>query len=112
MTKTKEKKPFRCKVGFHKWIELGTNLLLSDQVSQCQGCKIGKHTAAFGQAQFIYTAEAMKEAWDAGKITNEAAKRLIYGPGEGQEEDPQLSLFPTEMIAKASKSSCCDKAHQ
>lgn len=111
MMKAKEKKPFRCKVGFHKWISLGTNMLLSDQVSQCQGCKIGKHLVAFGQAQYIYTAEAMKDAWDAGKITNEAAKRLIYGPAAAKEEDPQLSLFPPGMIAKASKPSCCDKVH-
>ncbi len=69
----------RCKIGLHKWIPLGTNMLLTDQVYQCSRCRVGKHVVQFGAGHFMYSAEAMKQAWLDGKIDNTMARARIYG---------------------------------
>lgn len=68
-----------CACGFHKWVDLGKNILLTDTVEQCARCKKGRHFIAFGQAIQLYTPEAMREAWDQGKITNPEAHKKVYG---------------------------------
>lgn len=67
-----------CKIGIHKWVDLGQNMMLTDQVKQCSRCKLGKHLVNFGQAVFTYTPEAMKKAWLDKKINNSEAFRKIY----------------------------------
>jgi len=67
-----------CKVGIHKWIGLGQNMLMTDHVSQCKRCKLGKHIVGYAGV-IQYTPEAMSEAWAKGKISNEEAHIEIYG---------------------------------
>lgn len=109
--KTKEKKPLRCKLGFHKWIDLGYSGLMIAQNSQCAGCKIGRHSLSL-IGDIYYSAEMMKEAWEAGKINNPTARALVYGAAHNATFDAQLSLFPPEMMTKVPAPPCCDKAHQ
>lgn len=69
-----------CKVGWHKWIELGkATLMQTDSISQCKHCKVGKCFFSFGMCVIYFTAEEMREAWDSGKIKNHKAYREVYG---------------------------------
>lgn len=69
----------KCRLGFHKWVELGQNILLSDSVKQCADCWIGHQEVHFGSGSIRYTPEAMLEAWQTGRIKNPEAHLKIYG---------------------------------
>lgn len=70
---------WRCWFGLHSWVSLGQTLLL-DGYYQCRRCKIGSHVVGCGLGEIRFTPEAMREAWDEGKIFNEAAYFEVYGP--------------------------------
>lgn len=74
-------KKLLCKMGFHKWVEVGTSKTCLDSLKQCERCKTGSMFYSFGMMEGIIPPSKMKEYWESGKIKNQAAYETIYGNG-------------------------------
>ena len=71
----------RCRLGLHKWVLLGQTGFFLNSVWQCQFCRAGRHEVVRGEGIVRYTAAAMDQAWEEGKIDNPEAHIQIYGGG-------------------------------
>lgn len=100
---------WKCRLGFHEWVDVSTSEVCLDKLSQCKKCRAGKMFYSFGMHEEMISPEMMRKHWDVGKIDNDDAYVEIYG--EVMVDKKEIAKKIVDQIIDNMDGSQCDGYH-